>query len=382
MNRENERAKPMVYMLLVAMLFLSMTNTLFNMPVDKIGFVAFCVIVVVLLPYRGSFRVSLLPFFIVLLSFLLSYLISIDEFEIQGFDSYLIIFFMTGIVFLIPYVTQGYRVLLQAFIISSFVYILFGVAAWCYSVLTGEVFFVKPLYGKQMADVYAAISFSTTQQVFGSIAMLNCIAIVWLRKYGIIGKPYFLFSLFISLVAIFASLNRVWLLFTPVLLLFWGGRRVLYAFLLLGIISLPVFLFYSDVMLAFGTVQSRFMMIDNLLDFWWGQEIRHVLFGRPFYVGDYFFMHGRYFTYVESGPFYLLIKFGLVGLFLVGVLSILWIGYLYKRSWFLGFFSLYYLFFVQFMTQEYLSVSFWLYWVIMFCLMAAKKYKVKEYNLA
>lgn len=380
MNREMGRTRPMAYTCLVIALFLSMANTLFDLPVDKIGFVVLVATVVFLLPHRGQFKISVLPFFVVLLSFLLSYLISIDEFTVYGFDSYLIIFFMVGLIFVVPYIDRNNTALLQAFVLASSFYVLFGIVAWLYSVASGKIFFVQPLYGKQMADVYAAISFSTTQQVFGSVATLNCVAVLWLRNNSLVGKSFFLFTIFCSLVAVVASLNRVWLLFIPILLLFWGGRRVLYAFIMLGFISLPVFLFYSDVMLAFGTVQSRFMMIGNLLDFWWGQELRHVLFGRPFYVGDYFFMHGRFFSYVESGPLYLLMKFGLVGLSLVGVLSICWVGYLIKRSWFLAIFSLYYLFFVQFMTQEYLSVSFWLYWVVIFSLLALERERLRAEN--
>lgn len=363
---------PYLFVLSV-LLFLSLANTLFVMPVDKVAFIAFCACVTILLNQGKCFKKEMFAFVLVVVSFLISYAVSIDEFSLYGFDSFIILFYMFCFLMLLPFLEKNYLVVLGVFIAASFAYILFGIVSWVYSVLLGDVFFVQPLYGKQMADVYAALSFSTTQQVFGTITVLGLISVAWMERYSIGNRFFNLFFLAVSLLAVLFSLNRVWLLFIPFFLLFWGGRKVLYAFVFLGLLCIPVFVFYSDVMFSFGTVQSRFMMIDHLITFWLDQEFRHLLWGRPFYLGEYFFMHDRSFSYIESGPFYLLIKFGLVGVSLAGLFCSLWIIYLVRYSLFLAFFSFYYIFLVQFMTQEYLSISFWLYWVVIFCLYQMEK---------
>lgn len=348
-------------------LMLSLCNTVFLYPVDKVAFFIFCSVAAFGL--RGNLRFGSAEFMIVLMSaiFFISYFGSLDELSLFKFDSLIVVYFSFCTLLITPILRSNYVLVLRVFIGASFAYLVFGILAWAYSVQSGEIFFVQPLYGKQMADVYAALSFSTTQQVLGTIAALNFVSVFWLKKNKLIG-PWCWVLFMVSLIAIISSLNRVWLIFVPFLLLLWLGKKAVYSFLLALLIAIPVFIFYSDVMFSFGTVSSRFSMIQKIFDFWVAQDFRYILIGRPFYSGDYFFMDGSMFSYVESGPFYLLVKFGLLGFFFYSVVSFACVVFLARLSIFLSFFLSYYLVFVQFMTHEFFSVSFWLFCCVCFCL--------------
>lgn len=358
------------FILMVFLLFLSLANTLSIYSVDKIALIIFSVffffcsfLLKMIVVSRFVFVVLL--FFMFFLSFLS--LFSLDEVGDGGKDVIIILFFAFNLLLILLGVEKKYLFFIKVFIVAVSIYLIFGVAFWIYSVVVGDVYYVKPLYGKGMPSVYGALSFATTQQVFATFSALLLIVLYCTRRaMSYVKCQNFLLAL--CVISIVMSLNRVWILYLFLAFALWVGVRIWLAIIPLSAIGAFLLIFYWDVMFSLGTVDSRFLMMGHLYDFWVSQDFRHIFLGRPFYSGDYFFMHGSFFSYIESGPFFLLINFGLLGFCLVS-LFFFWVSFrVLKVSIFLGVFCFYYLFFVQFMTQEFLSISFWLFWVVLFVL--------------
>ncbi|CAM3945565.1 hypothetical protein VRRI112168_07335 [Vreelandella rituensis] len=365
-------------MLLVALIFLSLANTLTNLQLDKLAFV--------LLALAGAWLLRSRPVFswdgavvlsLLLVALVISYLSSLVNYETVWHDSYLLLFFLI-ITWVISSCAVGNpRYFLNGFLFASAIYFLFGIGAWFYSQFTGEVHYVMPLYGKGRPDIFAALSFATTPQVYASVAALASIVALKLKATAKSGSWYNVIIL-LALLAIVISLNRVWLLYIPIILVAWGGRRVILAIVALGVLLGGFLFFYSNVAFSFGTVSSRVMMLEHMLSFINEQSLLDLLLGNPFYIDSYFFMHGQDFYYIESAPVYLVTKFGVLGLLISMLLLVYWLVKLSQKDVLLALFSVYYLVFVQMMTHEFFSISFWLYWVVFLCLFFLKKREINQ----
>lgn len=363
--------------LLIALIFLSMANTLINLPLDKAAYI--------LLAFAGGWLMHTRMVFswdsvtilsLILAGLLISYFSALIDYQTVVHDSYLLIFFLAGTWLLAIFAQGNPRYFLNTFLIAAAIYLIFGLLAWLYSVATGNIYYVMPLYGKGRPDVFAALSFATTPQVYASVAALASIVALNLKKTAKTATWYNLIIL-ISIIAIIASLNRVWLLYVPLLLIAWGGRRaallVIALMIPLGVVLGGFLLVYSNVLLAFSTVSSRFMMFEYMLHFINEKSFAQLLFGSPFYTDAYFSMHDRDFFYIESAPVYIMAKFGALGVLITVALTVHWLFALSKKDMMLTIFSAYYLIFVQIMTHELFSISFWLYWVIFLCLCRLNK---------
>jgi hypothetical protein len=367
--RVSEIRSKAFFLVMVIFLFFAIANMLSTWPLDKVSFILFAILFVMykcLGMNRGSKfdSVSLITFSLVAVLILISTILSIDELVFSFEVDLMLISFFTLLTFMVVVgVGRDYLLIIKLFVFSVSIYLAFGVFAWVYSTFTGNIYFVQPLYGKGMPDVFGAISFSTTQQVFGTFAVLMLSAIYFLRKNGV--KVYCYNALLLaSVISVFVSLNRVWILFLLACFFLFLGKRFLRFFIPVCIFVAVLLVVYMDVMLALGTVESRINMMLLEYDFWLSQDFRHMLFGRPFFDGYYFFMHGRDFDYLECGPFFILINFGLIGLVFASIIFFVLTLKALKVSFYLGFLTFYYLFFVQFMTQEFLSISFWLFIVV------------------
>jgi len=363
---------------LVILLFLAMSNKLSVLSLDKFAFLLFSFLFASNLLVSQNFtRVAIYNLclgVLFLLYLLFSASFSLSEMQVLSADYYLVFFFAAIMVVNFLNLERDYLLFLKVFSCSASIYIVLGVIFWGYSVLTKEIFFVQPLYGKGMPDTFAALSFATTQQVYATFSALLLIVIFFLNRNGLkvaFYKPLFL----LCIVAIVVSLNRVWLVFLLIFLGLYFARRLVYL-MIPSAFLFAIFLFlYSDVMLSTGTVESRFMMMEYSYNFFVEQDFWHILWGRPFYQGAYFYMHGREFDYIESGPFFIMINFGVVGFVLFSLVFFIVIFRFFKVSFFLGFLSLYYFIPVQFMTQEYLSISFWLFWIVVFAVFYLERNK-------
>lgn len=358
--------------LLVALIFLSLANTFLGLPLDKAAYTLLALAGGWLMYSRLFFSWdSIIILSLIIVGLLSSYISALIDYEAVVHDTYLLIFFLASTWLLAIFAQGNPRYFLNAFLFAAAIYLIFGLVAWLYSVATSEIFYVMPLYGKGRPDVFAALSFATTPQVYASIAALASIVALHLKKNTKSASWYNLIIL-VAIIAIVASLNRVWLLYVPIILMAWGGRRIA---LLLMVLVIPLgialggyLLVNSNILFALGTVSSRFMMFEYMVQFINEQSFVQLLFGNPFYTDSYFSMHDRDFFYIESAPVYLMAKFGAVGVLITTSLMMYWLFGLSKRDTMLTIFSAYYLIFVQFMTHEFFSISFWLYWVIFLCL--------------
>jgi len=372
--------------LLVLLMFFGLANTLTPFPTDKLALILLALTGGWLLERRLVFSWSGVASIGLLTAWLLlSCFFSIGRPDSAWQDASLLIFFMVTAWLLTTAAVMRPTEFLNSFLVAVALYLLCGLVTWGYSLWSNNIFYVMPLYGKGRPDIYAALSFATTPQVFATIAALAAVTALSLKQAAIAQMPKkrlicrYDIMIMLSIIAIVASLNRVWLLFIPVLLVAWWGRRVLLAGVLLGVLLGGFLLAYSDIAFTLGTVSSRLLMIDHMITFFGEQGISSLLVGRPFYSEPYFHMHGRDFHYVESAPFFLVAKFGLLSLLPIVILLGAWLFRLYRIAPFLAFFSLYYLVFVQFMTHELLSVSFWLYWVVMACLWSERAHGLNFY---
>lgn len=176
------------------------------------------------------------------------------------------------------------------------------------------VFFSCPaLFGKGMPEVFAAKGFLTTPQTYATLSSLALMGLVFYEaKFSVFGKY---FSWMMHIISIFGSLNRVWQLFVVSVF----GIKIIskrpfliFPFVFVSFIFIVIF---SDVLFFSGTVTSRFEMMKLLFYFFLQQDFFTILLGDPFYDEVYFRLHDRDFNYVESGPFFILLSFGVVGFF-------------------------------------------------------------------
>ncbi|PRA66507.1 hypothetical protein CQ065_10315 [Pseudomonas sp. MYb187] len=347
--------------LLSLLVFFSLGNTFVPFGGDKLCFLLFG-LVVALGGFRTASFYSRRFLVITLFSALwfLVFLMSAGKLSTKS-DFYLVLFFFAVTSMVVLFIPNQRSDLSVCFIYPLTIHALVGVALLGASYTLGLNEWVEPLWGKGMPDVYAAKGFATTPQTYSTLSSL---ALIMLLYFGstIRGGVKLLIGLANTL-AIFTSLNRVWMLFLTLLV---GGRviRSVVTFSLAVVAVALFFIAFSNVLVFSGTISSRFEMMELLVDFFVRQNTIAMLFGDPFYEGVYFQLHGADFYYVESGPFFVALNFGLVGLLVVYGFFVAWLFYLLPHSKLLFFYSAYYLIFVQVATHEFLSISFWLYWIV------------------
>lgn len=365
--------------LLSFLVFCALGNTFFPWAADKLGFLLFGLIIA-LRGFRTAsfFSRRFLAILLLTALWLLVFLASAGKLTTKS-DFYLILFFFVVTSLVILFIPNQRSNLSACFIYPLTTHAFVGLVLLGASYTVGLNPWVEPLWGKGMPDVYAAKGFATTPQTYSTLSSLVLIMLVYFGSTMGAGKKLLLGL--VNGMAIFASLNRVWLLFLTLLI---GGRiiRSLLAFPLVVAAAVVFVMAFSDVLVFSGTISSRFEMMDLLLDFFSRQDALAMLFGDPFYEGIYFHLHGSDFYYVESGPFFIALNFGLVGLLLVYGFFVSWLVYLLPRSKLLFFYSAYYLIFVQVATHEFLSVSFWLYWIVSILIVRHLRDRVAATNMA
>ena len=343
------------------LIFLSFGNTLWPWGLDKIGFLTIGLFACSR-GFRASFFYSQKSFSIIILLALWCCfsIINLGRLSYKS-DFYLISFFFFVTAIIVFFIERDASRLARSFIYSAMLHALLGLAYLGKAYFLGGGDWVEPLWGKGMPHVYAAKGYTTTPQVYATLSSLALITLAFLDSgIGRAGK-FFLGLTFIF--SIFASLNRVWLLFLALIL---SGRLVrnLIIFFSCAVASAFFAYHFSDVIIFSGTIASRFEMMGLLTDFFFNQDNLSILIGNPFYDGTYFNLHDKNFNYIESGPLFIAFNFGLIGLcFFYGFLLI-WLLYLFSKSKLFFFYSFYYLIFVQAATHEFLSVSFWYYWIL------------------
>ena len=178
-----------------------------------------------------------------------------------------------------------------------------------------------------------------------------------------------------SVVGMLLSLNRTWLLYLPLLVLFYLGVKAKYVYFILTFLTLSIgFYFISSNFSVndFGTLKSRWDMLNLASDFFSNMSVVNQILGLPYYDNYYYTYHGREFSLVENGVFFILINYGYFGLFSYATFVALVLFYL-KSNTMLLFFASYYYLIVPMLTHEFYSISFFFVSAVILSMMSFEK---------
>lgn len=335
--------------LISASLFLASANAFSYIYIDKIFFAAAMLYIYVISNKKYTDYVALIMFSLLMLLINLFYIDSTLDVKIILFYLYFCIFI---------FFNKNYQLMIDSIYYALISNLVVGIFLFFYSFATGHLVGVESLWAKGLPNVLAAKGLGTTPQVFSSFGAL-LLLIISLNKEVKTRKFFFIKS--IPLISILLSINRVWILFYALNFLR-NNYKLFLPIVILLIIYYFDFLFFS------GTVSSRIKMISMSFDFFMKLDLNEKFFGYSSYDGSYFYLDGNEFSYLESGPIFIILKFGILGLISYFSLCTYCLYKFFKVSKKLFIFSIYYVFFVQTATHEFLSVSFWFFWMISFCL--------------
>lgn len=344
--------------LLIFLLFMSTANFLSVFFIDKISFALSAIFFACICNKKNNGYINLL------ILYLFSILINIIYIE-ATLD--VKVFFFYAIFSLLIISNNNYQLLINSLSIAILLNVILGIFLFLISVLTQSPIGVEPLWGKGMQNIWAAKGLGTTPQVYATLCSL--LLLLLLDKKD---KNNFWIKI-IPILSIFLSLNRVWMIF---LFMFFSLRN--YKLMMFSLIVIVILLInFHEIIFFSGTIDSRFSMISMVLEFYNKQDFMGKLFGVPTFQGPYFTLDGTDFSYIESGPFFILIKFGLIGVIVYYLVCILWLIKFFNVSKILFFYSIYYLFFVQTATHEFLSISYWFFWIVSYGLFKIKSNQIK-----
>lgn len=237
--------------------------------------------------------------------------------------------------------------------------------------------FCFSLIEKGFTDLYGPMGFSPTQQVYGSLCIINMIICY--------EKKSFSFPFFISLIGLILTFNRCSLLFCGLLLAIYKRRLAL--ILLLCCIPI-VFYFWDtiyDVFFSLSTMESRDELRKGVeLSYWKSGDIFVYIFGNGNIETSFRIAQqtewGR--LNVENGIDFLFHTYGILGFVAYSLFSVYFIFTLYVKSvYHLIPIVMFYLFFEQWFTQEFVSSSFLLFLLTMFLLSdKTKKVLLNKYK--
>ena len=253
-----------------------------------------------------------------------------------------------------------------------------GVAFALFANLFGPNLFSFSLWEKGLPDLYAPMGFSPTQQVFGTLCIINLIICLERRLYSI---PFW-----ISLVGVCATFNRCSLLFCCLLFAIYKKG----IFLMLFLCCIPIVVFFwgdiYDVFFSLSTLVSRAELREGVdFSYWHSNNIFVYVFGN----GNIETLDaiarktewGR--SNVENGLDFLFHSYGILGFVLYSFLSMCFIFTLYRKKVSrLIPIVLFYLFFEQFFTQEFVSSSFLFFLITVFLLSDLDKKRFKLLRIA
>lgn len=281
-------------------------------------------------------------------------------------DAFVLLFYLSATFLVVSLKEPGFflRCAHNALLASAGSGLLFFALSW----LTHRELFVTPLWSKGLPDVYAASGFTTTPQVFGTYCALLLVTSSLPGGGGESSRGGKLRA-GLAVLGLFASLNRVWLIFLGLLLARRHLLLLLGGALLVGAAALWLRAVDLTLFLVLQTLSSRLEMIRQLIEFYLKQDLWVQLVGNLFFSQSYFTLYGREIAYLENGQLFLLNKLGALGLasYLIFVIHLL--GQTWRRRRELFPFACYYLVLAQFMTHEFLSFSFWLFTMMLFLLL-------------
>lgn len=258
----------------------------------------------------------------------------------------------------------------QALLVNIFVGLIFFIAHY----LGIENSYTNSLAEKGIPFLVAAMGFSPTVQVYGTCCIL------WLLM-AFEDKHISNWLIFIGILALVITLNRVSLLFLLLLLLFY--RRKIFFSILMLVVSLSVIYWDALYMALFnvGTLSSRVELRKGAeISYWHSNDGIVWLFGRASHQTSDIITSKTIWdrAYIENGVDFILHSYGAFGMLLYLILLAAFLKHLIIiKQYKYAIFVTYYFTFLQFLTNEFLSSTLF-FFVVTIMLLSNKNLKPKS----
>lgn len=218
---------------------------------------------------------------------------------------------------------------------------------------------------KGLPFVYSAMGFTATVQTFGTLCMLWLI-IFYVRKsfYGVSRLDWFFFV--INTLGVLSTLNRSTFLFW-IIILFFKMRR--FFTVILVVIAVFVVRFWHEVITFLGnpaSIDARSELLEGFnISFWGSHSIPVYIFGKGNNQLTEAVAAKTKWDYrldIENGYAMLLHTYGFLGLFVyIGIASFFVAAFIRIRRFAEAFIMFFFLFVSPYITQEFVSMSFYLF---------------------
>lgn len=363
--------------MMVVLLFFCTTNVLFGFALDKIMMFLVSAGILLLNPENKIFTSKEL--FLILSIFVIPFISCIVN--VVFFP--MIFFPVIGIVFSITSSRYAHMVL-NAMYYAILIHMLLGL----YFVILAFAGFPNPyvysLGGKGFHFLYSERGFTATVQTFGTICLTWLLIYFLRRELGLntaIDKMFFI----INCIAILASLNRSTYLFWMIII-FLKERKLFIAIIaLLGVFLIK---FWSQI-ISFITVASSITARSELLQgfklsFLQSYSMKVYLFGKgtnelPKEIVAKVKWNAR--SDIENGYAMLLHTYGSLGLFFYIITGIYLLSrFVRLRKWSETFILFYFLYVTPYFTQEFVSVTFYLFLAVILLMLNVHNSKTRSFS--
>ncbi|MGI3026049.1 hypothetical protein ACRTC8_14965 [Vibrio cholerae] len=338
----------LLFLLILSFLFfISLSPALFGGFFSKLSL--FFIFILNVCYFRFDFKIYVL-LFLMTSYFIFKYSV-LEYFIIGDWDFSPMVIYLNLMVFItIPHDSIKYFHMIR---ISVFYSILLGFLASLSSYFLGRDFFVHSLHNKGLIDINAFTGFTSIPQTFASLCLLY-----WMMT---IGEKNVLSKL-IGTIAMFSSINRTIL----GIFIFLSALKHKFYFLIFAIVlffsASYVYIYVDEGFLTTQTLSSRTVMMNNVLTYILSLSFFELLLG-SFKVPE-FYIYESNVKYIENGFMYLIYYFGFVGFFGYIVLNVCFlyrmINLSFDYKWNFVFYCLSLTLIVQFMTHEFLFLSFYI----------------------
>jgi len=303
----------------------------------------------------------------IFITLVISYIFMISLFN--GSFKPIVFYPFFGLIFIEAF--QSNRDNLRVFRKMLFFYIVislfFGIASYFF----GGNIFVTNLAEKGLPFIKPILGLTTTVQTFGTLCVL------WLIINFESGEKKFSYKFFLVTIALLMTFNRTsYILFFVVLSLY--SRFFLFSlFLSFIIIYILFFELINSFIFNASTLTSRSELLQGFyISFWNDNSFLGYLFGKAdnFYSQDVMrLVKWDHRADIENIYAMLLHAYGFLGLFFYLVLCLSFVLYLVVLGYLkFSLIALFYLFFTQFFTQEFVTNNFYLFIAVMLSLITYK----------
>jgi len=345
------------HFILMLLFFCITANKLLPVPMDKIGLVLFCMMIVVIYAKELTFTSKeWVLLFVATGIAMISVTANISTF------SFIVFFPIIGLFFTFIVSKKAYyiRVLYYGMILHIFVALLF----WASSYVLGDNEHAVSLASKGVPFLHSALGLTSTAQSLGTLCN-SALIIYYLRKdnkeNGFIDKlAYPLITL-----GIFTTLNRSTIL-AYFVILFFKNKKLLTFY---GLCMLAILLVYWQLIFGFlfntTTMSSRSELLEGFnISFWESHSLKVYLFGRAENQITPNILFGVKWSNrndIENGHAMLLHTYGFLGyLSYIFICLTFTLRTLFKKMYYLAAISFYYLIISPFLTQEYVTSTFYI----------------------